>query len=82
MGRHHPHPRGQPQQVATGAIKRPDHVQRVTAALLSFTDSNIYYQKYSTFDTVNFYRESLFQIIPPSNFDIHDEMINNPNMTR
>lgn len=40
-----------------------------------FTDPNIYYQKYQEFDKVNLYRESLFQILPRSNFDMHDQMM-------
>jgi hypothetical protein len=43
--------------------------------MLSFTDSNIYYQTYEQFDEVNFYRESLFQILPKSNFDLHDQYL-------
>ncbi len=41
----------------------------------SFTDSNIYYQTYEKFEEVNFYRESLFQILPKSNFDLHDQYL-------
>ena len=38
-----------------------------------FTDPNIYYQKYKDFKEVNLYRESLFQICPKINFDVHDQ---------
>jgi hypothetical protein len=40
--------------------------------LFRFTDPNIYYQTFAEYKDVNFYRESLFQIIPKSNFDLHD----------
>lgn len=45
-----------------------------------FTDPNIYYQKYNDFKDVNLYRESLFQILPRSNFDMHDQLMQ-PNLT-
>ena len=40
-----------------------------------FTNPNIYYQTYEQYDEVNFYRESLFQILPKSNFDFHDQLL-------
>ena len=40
----------------------------------SFTDPTLYYQTYRTFKTITNYRESLFQILPKSSFDINDEM--------
>lgn len=40
-----------------------------------FTDPNVYYQTYEQYDEVNFYRESLFQILPKSNFDFHDQLL-------
>ena len=43
--------------------------------ILRFTDSDIYYQKFNEFSDVNFYRESLFQILPTSNFDMHDQLL-------
>lgn len=40
-----------------------------------FTDPNIYYQRYTDFNEVNWYRESLFQIIPKTSFHINDELL-------
>ena len=78
MGRHHPNPRcqHQPRQVSQG----PHHLQRVSPPPLSFTDPNVYYQTYENYDEVNFYRESLFQILPKSNFDLHDQLMNDENL--
>ena len=42
--------------------------------IFRFTDPNMYYQIYQNFEEVNFYRESLFQILPKSNFDMHDQL--------
>ena len=74
MGRHHKNPRGEhePRQVSQG----PHHFQRVFPRPLSFTDPNVYYQNYENYDEVNFYRESLFQMLPKSNFDLHDQLLN------
>jgi len=82
MGRHHQDSRSQPDQGAPGEVQRTYHFQRVLSYSKSFTDSNIYYQKYSTFDKVNFYRESLFQIMPPVSFDIGEEVSNNAQIAR
>jgi inositol 1,4,5-triphosphate receptor type 1/inositol 1,4,5-triphosphate receptor type 3 len=38
-----------------------------------FTDSNVYYETYQRFASLNNYRESLFQILPRGSFEIHDE---------
>lgn len=43
--------------------------------ICSFTDANIYYQIYNEFKDVNFYRESLFQVLPRVNFDMHDQLL-------
>ena len=51
------------------------HIERVLLCSSSFTDPNIYYQTYKQYEDVNFYRESLFQIIPKSNFDLHDQLL-------
>ena len=40
----------------------------------------MYYQTYENYDEVNFYRESLFQILPKSNFDLHDQLQNDENL--
>lgn len=40
-----------------------------------FTDSNLYYQTYNDFEDVNFYRKSLFQILPRVNLDMHDQLL-------
>ena len=72
----------EPYEITPGEVKRTYHLERVLFCLKSFTDSNIYYQKYSTFDKVNFYRESLFQIMPPVSFDIGEEVSNNAQLAR
>jgi hypothetical protein len=72
----------EPYEITPGEVKRAYHLERVLFFLKSFTDSNIYYQKYSKFDKVNFYRESLFQIMPPVSFDIGEEVSSNAQMAR
>lgn len=73
MGRHHSSSWSEhcARQVGQGA----HHFERVQTSPFRFTDPNIYYQTYSQYDEVNFYRESLFQIIPKSNFDLHDQLL-------
>lgn len=80
LGRPHPNPRGEPDQVAPRVVKGAHHLEGVRHLPRSFTDANIYYQKYKDFDSVNFYRESLFQVMPRSNFDMHDQLAD-PNLT-
>lgn len=42
---------------------------------IRFTDNNVYYMNYEQFESINNYRESLFQILPRGAFDIHDEYL-------
>ncbi len=74
MGRYNPHPRSEhgARQVGEGT----HNFEGVQQPPLSFTDPNVYYQTYQNYDEVNFYRESLFQILPKSNFDLHDQLLN------
>lgn len=82
MGGYNKDSRSEPYEITPGEVKRTYHLERVLFFLKSFTDSNIYYQKYSTFDKVNFYRESLFQIMPPVSFDLGEEVSNNAQLAR
>lgn len=73
MGRYHPSPwcEHRPRQRSEGS----HHFERVIRFRCRFTDPNIYYQTFEKYDEVNFYRESLFQVIPKSNFDLHDQLL-------
>lgn len=73
MGRYYPSARGE--HSAREGGEGTDHLEGVVPSLCSFTDPNIYYQTFTNYDEVNFYRESLFQIIPKSNFDLHDTLL-------
>ena len=74
MGRFGSDPRGQSYEGAPARFQGTHSFQGVFLITLRFTDSNIYYQKYGEFENVNLYRESLFQVLPRSNFDIHDQL--------
>ena len=44
----------------------------------SYIDPTLYFQTYNSFKSIPNYRESLFEILPMSSFDINDELNNAP----
>ncbi len=54
MGRRGQNPRGKP--LKKEPFEGTSPVQGVLHFLFRFTDSNIYYQRYTDFEQVNFYR--------------------------
>lgn len=77
MGRYNKNPRSKYHILREH--KGSHNIQGVKVLSCRFTDPNVYYQTYEKYDEVNFYRESLFQILPKSNFDLHDQLLNDEN---
>jgi hypothetical protein len=69
------------QVVRLHCVFSKDNREEETTGLItskSYIDPTLYFQTYSSFKTIPNYRESLFEILPMSSFDINDELNNAP----